>query len=404
MHWLPRLLTPVVLAYLAFTFYAESPAHACHYQGCPPTWSDCLVDSTAARSILTWQRNASAPQTDKITRDYSLGCIAVLQAGPPAPTAIPTPAAVATTPPAAPPVTQPVGPSPIAQPPVQAPPSARVEPPPVPVAVDGVPRQLPAVPPVGPPRDGAPVPALTVDQLTIEGCRVETPRDPTLRAGCEALLKADAAKAEAQAQSQKPRAAEVRGELVAKGAVDSGKLAVIHAGETNETPVAVGSPIVPGDTVVTSAEGAAIAFDGGSRMQVGPNAQVKIADGSDASVEQKKGRVFYDIKSRQFRVKVDHPRGRYFIAVQGTQFTVHVAEDGSGAIQVTEGAVQVISADRTIEVLAGASATVAPGEPPSSESLAATSGNRVLLLSVTGALLLLVTGGTLYLKARGTRD
>lgn len=323
------------------------------------------------------------------------------------------------------PAAPPVAPPPAA--PTQ-PPSASAGAPPVPATGSlDVPVHLPPPPAVGPPRDVNPPtggirPTLPVNAEACSVSSVAEWQGNAARAkqlgrtdleaqanGCAALqakVKAEQAK---QGQAQKPETAPAKGELAVRGTLDKAGAGVIREGEAKESPATAGGAIGPGDTVVTKGEGATVALEGGSRIDAGPNARFTLADGSEASVAQQKGRLFYDIKSRVFRVKVDTPRGRYFIAVHGTQFTVDVADDGSGTVQVAEGTVEVTSAEKTVEVRAGSSLTVRPGQAPSAPAAASSAAGRgastlPIALAAVAIALLAVGGVTIATRGRRTRS
>lgn len=317
------------------------------------------------------------------------------------------------TPPAA--VTEPAPPSAAAAPPpvaaapsasgsVPAPASAASQPPPV--RVDPPVQLPPPAPVIGiPPTDRT-----TLPTLTVEGCRAVTAQDPRLFEACGAFLKAESAKV--QGAAAPPVALE---QQPLRGTIEKGKLRLIEpTGRSTESTTA-GTEVMPGSTIVTDAGGATMTLDGGSRLKVGPNSRVVLGSSPEAAVEQKVGRTFYDIKSRRFNVHVVTPKGRYFIAVKGTQFTVDVAEDGSGTVQVWEGAVEVTSEGQTVEVTAGSSVAVRAGEAPASPTsvrggrvgaivvVAMNNGGWVgnwNLYGLTGLAVLLMGGGALAFVRR----
>lgn len=224
-------------------------------------------------------------------------------------------------------------------------------------------------------------------------------------AACTEFLKTEAAKAQRAASQGEPQTPPASAPIDAplEGKVEKGKFTLVRS--LTEAPAGVGAEVKPGDTIITAGEAATVALAGGSRMEVAPNARVTLGDGTDAEVQQHRGRVLYDIKSRRMRVKVETPRGRYFIAVRGTQFTVDVAEDGSGTVLVTEGVVDVTSEGKTVAVQIGSSLTVRPGEVPSDPAdVGGSSAPSVAVLFVLGVALLIAAGGAgLVVQRRRTQ-
>ncbi len=196
--------------------------------------------------------------------------------------------------------------------------------------------------------------------------------------GCAALVERLAGTGgQGQAEQQQPP-------LPAEAKLVRGKVGVVRQGEQQERPLEGDGTLKPGDTVVTKAEGAVLSFEGGSRIEAGPNAEFTLQKEGGA-VEQKKGRVFYSIVDRRMTVHVPAPRGRYFIAVKGTQFTVDVADDGAGTVEVMEGTVEVTSAGATVTVNAGSSLRVQPGEVPPQPTASIEAQRTVSTAVVAGA-------------------
>lgn len=392
---------PGLVLLLAGVFAVES---ASAQQALPIYVEECNA------TIAQWQAQA-LKNLNAANVAYSLECVRLLQAGGPRrPPPAPPPPVIAPPPPAAPPAAPaapaPAAPAPGAPAPAAPaqPSSAAVAPPQVPVEPYNPPVVLPPPPPVGGIAGGDAANTRTAE-LTVEGCKVVTPTDPRLYAACADYLKAQGAAPQDAAPQAPPAAAD----QPVRGTIEKGTFKLIPHLSGRESPASVGGAVGPGDTIVTASEGATVALDDGSRIEVGPNSRVTLGAGPEPAVEQKIGRVFYDIKSRaesrRFNVNVVTPKGRYFIAVKGTQFTVEVAEDGSGTVQVTEGVVEVTSADKTVALQAGSSLAVRPGEAPSDPADAG--GSRApspaVLFAIGAALLVAAGGAGLVVRRRRTQ-
>lgn len=121
-----------------------------------------------------------------------------------------------------------------------------------------------------------------------------------------------------------------------------------------------------GDTIATEDRSGVVTFGDGSRVEVEPHATLTLGDIRGKSLVHLRGRVFMDIKSRNWTIRVPGAKGAAMVAVRGTQFTLDVDEDGDLRVEVTEGTVEVISGGVTRAVSAGSSVITTPGEIPAS--------------------------------------
>jgi len=196
------------------------------------------------------------------------------------------------------------------------------------------------------------------------------------------------------------------------------------AGQAGQAP---GGPIPPGQQPPLPAGGAGgagqagprervtIRFEDGSTVEIGPNGSFILEDARGESLLQTAGRLFHDIKSgKRFRSRVEVRGQSVAVAVRGTQFAIELSEDErSFTVEVVEGTVEGTSGGKTVEVGAGRSVTVRPGEPPvgagARAAVAAAAGGcgdapwlRVALLASIAAFLF-VGGGLVAVRVRARR-
>ncbi len=132
-------------------------------------------------------------------------------------------------------------------------------------------------------------------------------------------------------------------------------------GSVFRTP-AKGDALPPGLFAATG--GAALSIEGQGLLAVRGDAQVWIGGVERApELSIARGEIFVDLPKGTIQTFVVRtPNGA--VHVTGTQFTVNVKKDGT-KVDVTRGSVKVVGASGEIAVLAGQSAAVAAGAPPS---------------------------------------
>jgi len=179
---------------------------------------------------------------------------------------------------------------------------------------------------------------------------------------------------------------------------------ILRAGEQGQGTTVQGAVLGKGDIVVTKDQPATVTFSEGSRMDLGAKAAVVFEDPAAKSVIQLRGRMFMDIKSRQWHVRVPQPRGLVAVVTRGTVFATEVLADGNVRVEVTEGVVEVTSAGQTVEVAAGSSIVVDPAAPPPRPArTAGTSGEDgqpVALFGGIAAAAIVVAGAAWFLVRR----
>ncbi|TAK76414.1 MAG: hypothetical protein EPO16_07145, partial [Dehalococcoidia bacterium] len=179
------------------------------------------------------------------------------------------------------------------------------------------------------------------------------------RPGGSTLVKPgdEAKKDETGARGDKP-------EDAPKATIETEKAVLLRAGERSQPTLVRGARLGAGDALVTRDEPATVAFSEGSRMELGPKSAVVMGDPAEKAVVQLRGRLFMDIKSRQWTVRIPQPRGLVSVVTRGTQFSTEVLADGNVRVEVTESAVEVTSGGAMVVVPAGASIVVDPGAVP----------------------------------------
>ncbi|TAJ19003.1 MAG: hypothetical protein EPO65_07810 [Dehalococcoidia bacterium] len=166
------------------------------------------------------------------------------------------------------------------------------------------------------------------------------------------------------------------------------------------TVPAGGAPLGKGDAIITKGEPATVRFSDGSRIDLGPKTALIAADPEKKSLIQMRGRMFMDIKSRNWVIRVPDPRGMVSVSVRGTQFSTEVIEGGSVKVEVNEGTVEVTSAGKTVAVSAGSAIIVQPGQaPPTPKSAGGTP--LALYGGIAAAVLALIAAGVFLMRRRG---
>lgn len=145
-------------------------------------------------------------------------------------------------------------------------------------------------------------------------------------------------------------------------------------------------------------------FSEGTRLELGPKSAIVMGDPAEKAIIQLRGRLFMDIKSRQWHVRIPQPRGLVAVVTRGTVLTTEARDDGMVWIEVTEGSVDVTSAGQTVTVSAGSSVVVDPAAAPPSPSPSTTdgksSGTPVAAYGIVAAVAVIVVAGAVFLLRR----
>lgn len=214
----------------------------------------------------------------------------------------------------------------------------------------------------------------------------------------------------AEEGAKKDDAGEAKREEPPKATLETEKAVLLRAGERTQPTLIRGARLGAGDALVTRDEPATVGFSEGSRMELGPKSAVVMGDPAEKAVVQLRGRLFMDIKSRQWTVRIPQPRGLVSVVTRGTKFSTEVLADGNVRIEVTESAVEVTSGGKMVVVSAGTSIVVdpsaAPPQPPQPPEAAtvAPDGTSPLVFGAATAVALALAGGLAVMMRRRSRS
>lgn len=336
-------------------------------------------------------------------------------------TSVPAPAPTAAAPAPAPPGATPARPTATTSPVAGAPPSGTPDPN-VPVRAA---TPLPTVPPVPPPKDAT----TTVPAINRDACQ-NFSSDPALWQALEDHLDEldeedtpitavktclgfyrsqpwPQAKGGATLTTPTAEAGGQGPEAPLKATLQTETALVLKATELGRSTTVRGAVLGKGDTVVTRGEPATVDFSEGTRLEMGPKSAIVLGDPAEKAILQLRGRLFMDIKSRQWHVRIPQPRGLVAVVTRGTVLTTEARDDGMVRIEVTEGSVDVTSAGQTVTVSAGSSIVVDPGvappAPPPSAAAKKSSDTSVAVYGIVVAVAaIMVAGAVFLLRRRGT--
>lgn len=196
------------------------------------------------------------------------------------------------------------------------------------------------------------------------------------------------------------------GEQPPKATLQTETAFVLKAGEQGRTTTVQGAVLGKGDIVGTREQGATVNFSEGTKAELGPKSTIVMGDPADKAIIQLRGRMFMDIKSRQWHVRIPQPRGLVAVVTRGTVLTTEARDDGMVLVEVTDGSVDVTSAGQTVTVKAGSSVVVDPGAAPpvpSASTGAGTSGGTPVALygAAAAAVVIVIAAGVFLMRRRG---
>ncbi len=182
---------------------------------------------------------------------------------------------------------------------------------------------------------------------------------------------------------------------------------VLKAGEQGRTTVVPGAVLGKGDIVSTRNDPTTVSFSEGTRVELGPKSAIVIGDPAEKAIIQLRGRMFMDVKSRQWHVRIPQPRGLVSVVTRGTVLTTEARDDGMVSIEVTEGNVDVTSGGQTVTVVAGFSIVVdpaaAPPKPQASRGAGKSGGQPVAVYGIAAVIAVVVAAtGVFFLRRRGS--
>ncbi|MDP2326484.1 MAG: FecR domain-containing protein, partial [Dehalococcoidia bacterium] len=193
-------------------------------------------------------------------------------------------------------------------------------------------------------------------------------------------------------------------EAAPKATLQTETALVLKATELGRSVTVQGAVLGKGDTLVTRDQSATVEYSEGTRLEMGPKSAIVMGDPAEKTVVQLRGRLFMDIRSRQWHVRIPQPRGLVAVVTRGTVLTTEARDDGMVWIEVTEGSVDVTSAGQTVTVSAGASIVVDPGAAPPTPAPSATAeksgGTPVAVYGIVAAVGVIAVAGAVFLVRR----